>query len=158
VAQLPTQDFVKPYAPSFHPDTGGDIARHAQRALAGIPIGIGQAGHRRQLIANLRLVAAAPMRAVGLLPILWNLAASPLGALRRHGVPVLRLRPVAISGNTGVKIGAALAVAALGLAVGLIYSSGRFARSLPRSDDGAPVAQTQAAGAEQFLEDRPLRD
>lgn len=166
VAQLSAQDFVKPYAPSFD----GDIARHAQRAIAGIPLTIGQAGHRPELMASLRSVVAARIRAVapllpharhalaGVIPILWTLRACAFDALRRHGALVLRLRPIAISGNTGIKMGAALAVAALGLAIGLVYTSGRFARSLPRSDDGTPVAQVQPAGTEQFPEERPLRD
>jgi peptidoglycan hydrolase-like protein with peptidoglycan-binding domain len=157
VAQVSTQDFVKPHGPSFDAGSGGDIARHAQLAITGTPLGIGHTGPRPELIANLRSVLALRMRA-GALPILRNLCTRVFDAMRRHGALVLRLRPIAIPGNAGLKLGAGLALAVLGLAVGLIYTSGRFVRSLPASDDGAPIAQTQAAGAEQFAEDRPLRD
>src|SRR5262249_47960046 len=129
-----------------------------------------QTGYRPQLIANLRSVVVAPMRTVGLLlphvrralagtfPILRNLCARAFDVMRRHGAPLLRLRPIAIPGSAGPKITAALAVAVLGFAMSFIYASGRFGRSLPASDEGAPVVQAPAAGAEQFPEDRPLRD
>jgi len=161
IAQLSAHDFVKP----FGPDSGGDIARHAQRAVAGVPLGIARAGRRLELIAKLRSVFAPRMRAIApLLPLAGVISSfrkvhtRALDAMRRHGAPVLRLRPTALSGDAGLKIGAALAVAALGLAVGFIYLSGRFAPSLSAADDGAPVAQTQTAGAEQFAEERPLRN
>jgi peptidoglycan hydrolase-like protein with peptidoglycan-binding domain len=166
VAQIPAQDFV----PSLEAEAGGDIARHAQHAVAGVPLGIAQAASRPELIAKFRSVFAARMRAVapllpqarqplgGLIPIFRNARTRTLEAVRRHSAPVLRLRQIAFPGNAGVKIGAALAVAVLGVAVSLIYASGRLARSLPPSDDGALLAQTQTAGVGQFPEERPLRD
>jgi peptidoglycan hydrolase-like protein with peptidoglycan-binding domain len=166
VTQLSAQDFIKPYAPAFDADTGGDIARHAQRAIAGIPPGIEQASLHPGLIAKVRSLLVERMRAVApLLPqarhalgggvrILRSLRTHALDAIRRHGAPVLR--PIAFPGGPAVKIGAALAVAVLGAAAGLIYASGRFTASLPPSD--APLAQAQPAAAEEFAEERPLRD
>ncbi|MBV8754804.1 MAG: peptidoglycan-binding protein [Hyphomicrobiales bacterium] len=168
VTQLSGQDFVKPYALSFDTNAAGDIARHAQLAIAGIPPGIEQASPWPELIASLRSVFAAGIRPVApllpqarhalarVVPIVRNLHTPALDAIRRHGAPVLRLRPRAIPGNAAVKTGAALAVAVLGAVGGLIYASGRFTPSLPPLDP--PIAHTQPAAAEQFAEERPLRD
>ncbi|MBV8776129.1 MAG: peptidoglycan-binding protein, partial [Alphaproteobacteria bacterium] len=118
-----------------------DIARHAQQAIARIPLGVAHANPRRGLIAKLRPVAAARIRAFAPLP-------------KRAGHWFAGVLP----GNAGIKLGGGLALAALAVALALIYGSGRFARSIAPSDDGAPIAQTQPAGAEQFAEERPLRD
>jgi peptidoglycan hydrolase-like protein with peptidoglycan-binding domain len=166
VAQISAQDFAQPQALT----SGHDIARHAQQAIAGIPLGVAQAHTRPDLIATLRSVVAtrirvfAPLlqqtrhRFAGAVPILRNACAGAFDAMRRHGVPILRLRPNAIHRNAGIKFGGVLALAALGLALAFIYASGRFARWLPPSENGPPIVQTQPAGAEQFAEERPLRD
>jgi peptidoglycan hydrolase-like protein with peptidoglycan-binding domain len=163
VAHIPPQGFDQPQALA----SGFDIARHAQQAIAGVPLGI--AHPRPDLIAKLRAIVVAPIRALmplrkqarhlfaGVVPILRNACARAFDALRRHGAPILRTRPNAIPGNAGIKLGGALALAALGLALAFIYASGRFARSLPPSQDGAPIAQSQPADAEQLAEERPLR-
>ena len=166
VAQISAQDFAQPQALS----SGHDIARHAQQAIAGISLGVAQAQPRPDVIATLRSLVSTRIRAFapllqqarhqfgGGVLILRNASAHAFDAVRRHGAPILRMRPNAISRNAGIKFGGALALATLGLTLALIYASGRFARSLPSSEDGAPIAQTQLTGAEQSAEERPLRD
>jgi peptidoglycan hydrolase-like protein with peptidoglycan-binding domain len=138
VAQISAQDFAQPPAPT----SGHDIAQHAQQAIAGIPLGVARAPPRPDLIAALRSVVARRIRAF-----------APL--LRQA---LLRLRLSAIPRSANIKLGMGLAAAALGLALGLSYASGRFTQWIPPSEDGAPIVQTQPAGAEQSAEERPLRD
>lgn len=166
VAQISAQDFAQPQALA----SGQDIARHAQQAIAGISLGVPRAHPRPDVIATLRSAVAARMRAfapllqqarrpfAGIAAILRNPCVGAFDAMRRHGAPILRMWPKAIPRNAGLKFGGALALAALGVALAFIYASGRFARSLPPSEDDAPVAQTQPAGADQLAEERPLRD
>jgi peptidoglycan hydrolase-like protein with peptidoglycan-binding domain len=137
VAQISAQEFALPHT------SGDDIARHAQQAITGIPLGVAQPQPQPQLrtdlIATLRSVVATPIRVF-----------APLLRQARH-------RLNAIPGNAGIKLGGA-ALATVGLAAAFIYISGYFARSMRPSEDAAPVAQTQPAGAEQFAEERPLRE
>ena len=135
VAQISAQDFAQPQTLTAE----NDIARHAQQAIAGIPLGVAQPHPRPDLIARLRPVAATPIRAL-----------APLLQQARH-------RFAGVPGDARIKLAGALALA-VGLALALTYASGRFARSLPPLEDGAPIAQTQPAGAEQLAEERPLRD
>ena len=158
VAQVSVPDFVEPQTLT----SGNDIARHAQQAIAEIPLAVARAHRRPDLIAALRSVVARRIGALarvlqqpchqfaGASPILRNACA------RAVDVMGLRMRPKAIPRN--IKLGAALALAALGFALAFIYASGRFAGSLPPSEDGGPIAQMQQASAEQLAEERPLRD
>jgi peptidoglycan hydrolase-like protein with peptidoglycan-binding domain len=166
VAQTSVQDFAQPQAPTC----GHDIAHDAQRAIAGVPLGSAQTHPRPDRIAKLRSILVARMRAcarlverarhrlVGFVPILRNACNCAFDAMRRHGAAILRLRASAIPGSAGTKFGAGLAATALGLALVLIYTSGRFARSPTPSEENALVAQMQPAGGEQLAEERPVRD
>lgn len=135
VAQISAQEFAQPHT------SGDDIAGHAQQAITGIPLGVAQPQPqlRTDLIATLRSVVGTRIRVF-----------APLLQQARH-------RLNAIPGNAGIKLGGA-ALAAVGLALALIYTSGYFARSMRPSEDAAPIAQTQPAGAEQLTEERPLRE
>jgi len=164
VAQISTQDFAQPQALA----SGQDIASHAQQAIAGTTLGVAPVHARADLIATLRSLLAARIRAfapllqqarrpfAAIVPILRNACA--VDAVRRHGAPFLRMWRSAIPGSAGIKLGGALAIAALALALAVIYASGRFAPSLAPSEDGAQIAQTQPASADQLAEERPLRD
>ena len=62
VARISAQDFAQACASSPE-NRGDDIAGQAQRALAGIPLGVAQSGHRPRLIATMRSFVAAHVRA-----------------------------------------------------------------------------------------------
>jgi len=169
VARISAQDFAQPCASSPE-NRGDDIAGQAQRALAGIPLGVAQSGHRPRLIAMMRSLVGAHVRAgapvleraprvlAAGVSLLRDMGAHTFERLRERAASALRLRPARISRNAAIKIGAGLAVAALGLSLAIMYSSGRFTRTLSPSDGGGPTAQTQAPDAGQFAEERPLRN
>ena len=160
VAQISTQDFAQPQTLTCE----DDIARHAQHAIAGIPLGLARAHPRPDDIATLRSVVAARIRAcarvlqqplhrfAGVVSILRNTC------VRAVDVTGLWGRPNAIPSNARLKLGGALALAALGFGLAFLYASGRFAPSLASPEAGGPIALTQQASAEQFAEERPLRD
>jgi peptidoglycan hydrolase-like protein with peptidoglycan-binding domain len=167
VARLSSPDFIQPHAIPSDSD-GGDIARHAVRAIAGVPLGIAQAGNRINLPATLRLFAAAAIGAVvrllhnarreinATVPVLRNIGGSVLHRLRESRARALRQRLSALIGNSRSKVGAGVALAGLGLALGVVLLSGRTDRSAAPSDEGAPSAQ--GFGAIELAEERPLRD
>jgi hypothetical protein len=49
VARISSPDFIEP-----HEADSGDIARHAARAIDGVPLGVAQAGNRIDVTAALR--------------------------------------------------------------------------------------------------------
>jgi peptidoglycan hydrolase-like protein with peptidoglycan-binding domain len=168
IARISSPDFISLHAigsDSAH----GDIARHAARAIAGVPLGIGQRGNRIDVTAILRLFAAAGIGAgaqflqrarraiAAAVPVLRDIGDSALRRLRETGTPALQQALSAISGNPRRKLAAGLGLAGLGLALVLVFVSGRHGRLLSPSDEGAP-SQAQGSGAVQFAEDRPLRD
>jgi Putative peptidoglycan binding domain len=167
VARISSPDFISPHAVAS--DTaGGDIAHHAARAIAGVPLGIAQAGNRIDLTATLRLLAAAGIGAglrllrrahraiAAAVPVLRNIGASTLDRLRESDAPALPARLSALAGSSRSKAGIGLAVAAFGLALVVLFAPGRINRAPSPSVDGAP-SQAQGSGTIQFAEDRPLR-
>ena len=169
VARISAKDFAQGCASSPE-NRGDDIAGQAQRALAGIPLGIAQSRHRPRLIATMRLFVAAHVRAGGpvlersrralaaAVALLRNMGAHTFESVRERAVSGLRFWPAAISRNAAIKIGTGLAVAALGLSLALMDSYGRLSRTLSPSDGGGPAAQTQVPDPGQFAEERPLRN
>ena len=165
VARLSSQDFVEP---SAEDNTRGDIALHAERAVAGVPLGIARADNRIDPRAPLRLVVVAWIGASAALlqiaryglavavPFLRNIGADVLGRLRASGASARRLS--ALTGNSSMKIAAGLALAALGLALVLVQVSGRLGRLRAPSNETSPISQTQGASAAPLAEERPLRE
>jgi peptidoglycan hydrolase-like protein with peptidoglycan-binding domain len=152
VAQLPSHDFVR--LSVFLPDdkTSGDIARHAQQAIADVPLGVARGGGWAQGTArlggrllHLREVFATPVQRVRALGI------SALQTIRRSHVSVPRLRLSSLTTPAGIKIGAGAALATLASSLIIVHLSGRL---LPASDMAAPSAGTQAPAA-QSDEERP---
>jgi peptidoglycan hydrolase-like protein with peptidoglycan-binding domain len=168
VARISSSDFIQLH--TFPPEAeAGDIARRAERAIAGVPLGVVQAGGRTDLITALRLFVAARIGAgrqflerahrqlAASAPVLRRIGANALPGLRRGATAALRQRLSAIANNPGSKVGAALALAALGLALVVVVVSGRNGRLASSSDEGAPL-QSQGPAATAFAEERPPRD
>ena len=167
VARLSSPDFIQPHAVPSDSD-GGDIARHAARAIAGVPLGIARTGNRIDLPATLRLFAAAGIGAVvwllhkarreiaGTVPVLRNIGGSALYRLRESRALALRGRLSAFVRNSRSKVAAGVALAVLGLGLLVVLVSGRTDRSVAPSDEDAPSAQ--GFGTVELAEERPLRD
>lgn len=164
VARISSPDFIEP-----HEAGSGDIARHAARAIDGVPLGVAQAGNRIDVTAALRLCAAAGI-GVGVqlldkarqdlaaaVPGFRNVGVRALHGLHHRGALGLLARLSAIAGKSHSKVGAGLALSALGLALVVVFVSGRIDRSAPPSVEDAP-SQAQGSGAMQLAEERPLRD
>jgi len=165
VARISSPDFVQLHA--FPPGAdAGDIARHAQRAIAGVPLGVVRSGGRTDLITALRLFVAAQIGAgrqflerthrelAAAVPVLRRIGANALPRLRPCRIAALRQRLSAIAKS---KAGAGLALAALGLALVVVLVSGRNGRLAAPSHEGAPL-QSEGPAVTQFAEERPLRD
>ena len=132
VARVSSQDFARLDAFLSPDKTSGDIARHAQRAIAGVPPVVASGGSRAGRIAGLRRFLVVTLAAA---------------------LPRLRLRALAMP--AGIKLGGGLALAALALTLVLVHVSGRVGRLLPVSDLAAPSPRTQAATV-QLTEERPI--
>ncbi len=168
VARISSPDFIEAHAIASEAGSG-DIARHAARAIAGVPLGVAQAGNRIDVTAALRLFAAAGI-GVGVqllhrtcrdlaaaVPVFRNIGVHALHKLHHRGALALPARLSAIAGNSRSKVGAGLALSTLGLALVVVFVSGRIDQSAPPSDEGGP-SQAQGYGALQLAEERPLRD
>jgi peptidoglycan hydrolase-like protein with peptidoglycan-binding domain len=165
VARISSQDFARSYAFASAQDTG-DIAHHAERAIAGVPLGVAQARYPADLTETLRLFVAARIGAsvqllqkarrelAAAVPVFRGIGATALHRLRQSRASALPARLSAIAGNSRTKVGAGLAFVALGFALVLVFVSGRPGRVAPPSNEGTPTAQTQGAGAA-FAEERP---
>ena len=167
VARISSADFTLQHASSSDID-GGDIARHAERAIAGVPLGIARVGVGADLIAMLRSFAAAGIGAslqflqkkradlAVAVPLLRKIGTKPLHKLRQGVAPALRQRLGAVVRHSDKKVGAGLALEALGLVLVIVFVSGRHGRLEAPSNDGAP---SQPPGPSVALaEERPLRD
>src|SRR5262249_13321202 len=88
-------------------------------------------------------------------PLLRNIGANAFHELRQGGAPAVRRRLRAIAGQSGGKLGAALALAALGSALVIVFVAGRHGR-LEAPNEGAPSQPPAPSVA--FAEERPLRD
>ncbi|HEV2955058.1 MAG TPA: peptidoglycan-binding domain-containing protein [Xanthobacteraceae bacterium] len=165
VARISSQDFAQSDAfPSEQ--ASGDIARHAQRAIAGVPLGVAKVGNRIDLTATLRSFVAARMGAAAQLlhnarrelaaavPVLRDIGATALQRLRDSRVRALSARLRGLAGNSANKVGAGLALAAVGLALVLVFASGRLGQLAPPSNEGAPSAQPPGMSAA-LAEERP---
>jgi peptidoglycan hydrolase-like protein with peptidoglycan-binding domain len=166
VARLSSSDLIEPYASPLKAD-GGDIARHAQRAIAGVPLGVVRPGDRTDPTAALRLFVAAGVGAgtqflerahrnsAAAARVFRSVGANALHRLHQGAGPAVRRRLGAIAGLSVNKVGAGLALAALGAALVLVFVSGRNNRLAAPSDEGA---HTPSPAAIQFAEERPLRE
>jgi peptidoglycan hydrolase-like protein with peptidoglycan-binding domain len=167
VARISSPDFIEPHAIASEAGSG-DIARHAARVIAGVPLGVAQAGNRIDVTATLRLFAAAGIGAsvqllhkarrdlAAAVPVFRNIGVHALHGLHHRAALALPARLSAIAGNSRSKVGAGLALSALGLALVVVFVSGRIDRSVPPSDEDGPT-QAQGSGAVQLAEERPLR-
>ena len=165
VARISSPDFIEPHAIASEAGSG-DIARHAARAIDGVPLGIARTGNRIDGRGTLRLFAAAGIGAgvqllrrarrdlAAAVPVFRNVGIRALPRLHHRGA-LARRSPIA--GNSGSKVGAGLALSTLGLALVVVFVSGRIDQSAPPSDEGGP-SQAQGYGALQLAEERPLRD
>jgi peptidoglycan hydrolase-like protein with peptidoglycan-binding domain len=166
VARLSSSDFIEPCASS--PEAAGDIARHAERAIAGVPLGAVRPRDRTGPTAAVRLFVAAGIgvgtqflgrahrRLAAAVPVCRNVGANALRRLPQGAGSAVRQRLGAIAGVLSrKKLGAGLALAALGAALILVFVSGRGDRVAAPPDEGA---QTQGPAAIQLAEERPLRE
>jgi peptidoglycan hydrolase-like protein with peptidoglycan-binding domain len=165
VARISSPDFIEPRASFLETDTN-DIARHAQRAIADVPLGIAHAGARVDFVALRSFVATgiaastkflqrACREIAAAISVLLRHGANALRRLREGGAPALRQRLNALAKNSGRKVGAGLALAALGLALVIVFVSGHGRFEQP-SNDGASALTPPPSAA--LVEERPLRD
>jgi peptidoglycan hydrolase-like protein with peptidoglycan-binding domain len=162
VARISSQDFIQSYgSPSDQHE--GDIARRAERAIAGVPLGLARGRYRAELTETLRLFVAtrigvgvqlvnkARRELAAAVPAFRDIGATALHRLRQSRTSTLPARLSAIAGHSGTKVGAGLALVALGLALVLVFVSGRFGRLAPPANESAPTQPPSAA----FAEERP---
>src|SRR5262249_18015358 len=88
-------------------------------------------------------------------PVFRSVAANAVHRLHQGAGSALRRRLGAIGGLSCNKVGAGLALAALGAALILVFASGRSDRVTTALDAGA---QAQGPAVIQFAEERPLRE
>jgi peptidoglycan hydrolase-like protein with peptidoglycan-binding domain len=166
VARISSPDFIEPHASSPEAETN-DIARHAALAIAGVPLGIARAGARLDLIAvrsfvgahigaTARFLQRVHREIAAAVPVLLRLAVNAPRRLREAGAPALRQRLRALTAHFRGKVGAGVALAALGLALVITFVSSRHGRLEQPSNDGASLQTPNASVA--LAEERPLRD
>jgi peptidoglycan hydrolase-like protein with peptidoglycan-binding domain len=174
VARISALDPAQSSAPPPEHKLTGDIALHAERAIAGVPLGLAPGGNWAGRTAALRSFVAARTCASLLIlrealrtvrravPVRADLAASfdKLGVkflqtMRRRRGSNPRLRLSSLGTSFGIKISAALAVAALGLSLALVHLSGRLGWLVPSWDAGPPTLEGQPPAAAQVAEERP---
>jgi hypothetical protein len=166
VARISSPDFIEPHASSPGADSG-DIARDAARAIAGVPLGIARAGAGVDVVARLRSFVAAGIGAstrflrrahrtiAAAVAALLRIGANAVHRLRHDGVPALRQRVAGLAAPSGRKVGAGLALGALGVALVITFVSGRHGRlEQPSNDDASSPTPVSTA----LAEERPLRD
>jgi peptidoglycan hydrolase-like protein with peptidoglycan-binding domain len=166
VARISSPDFIEPFP--FASEAGaGDIARHAERAIAGIPLGVVRRGYRSDLPAVLRsfvgtrigagtrFLEQAYRKLATAVPVCRNIGARALHRFRHGGVSALRQQLSAIARPSVSKVGAGMVLTAFGLALVLLFVSSRSGRLVAPSEEGAPQAPPLSTA---FAEERPVRE
>src|SRR5262249_33428046 len=132
-----------------------------------VPLGIARAGAGAELIAKLKLFAATGIVAslqflqkkratlAAAVRLIRNIGTNALHKVRQGVSPALRRWLRAVAGQSRSKLGAGLAVTALGLALVIVFASGRHGR-LEAPNAGTPSQPPGPSVA--FAEERPLRD
>ena len=164
VARISSQDFPQSSRFLSEQETG-DIARHAEQAITGVPLGVAGVGKRIDLTATLRLFVAARVGAGQLaqkarrelaaaVPVFRDIGATALHRLRESRATALPAWLTSIAGNSRTKFGAGLALVAVGSVLVLVIVSGRLGRFAPPSAESAPSAQAPSA-SDALAEERP---
>jgi peptidoglycan hydrolase-like protein with peptidoglycan-binding domain len=164
VARISSPDFIELHGASPAAETG-DITRQAERAIAGVPLGIAHARAGVDVVARLRSFVAAGVGAHRqflrrahrqIAVVLLRVGANALHRLRHDGAPALRRRLGALAAPSGKKVGAGLALGAVGLALLITFVSSRPGRVDQPTIDAASLQTPPSSVA--LAEERPLRD
>jgi peptidoglycan hydrolase-like protein with peptidoglycan-binding domain len=154
--------------------TTGDIARQAEQAIAGVPLGLAAGGNRASQIAALRSLVAerigasvsivreefrtirGAVAARAAVPSFRKLGFELRRRMRSSRESAPRVRSSSIGTSFSLKLFAAFGAAALGLTLVVVILFGRLGSPATSSADfpGAPTWQTSAPAA-QTPEERP---